>query len=60
METQIPESAKLLALGDISLHGFTRTQFGLSVGYTALAQRLEAYDGITFANLECALTLSKT
>jgi Bacterial capsule synthesis protein PGA_cap len=52
----VPQSTKLLALGDISLHGFTRTQFEQSTGYLALAQRLQAYDGLTLANLECALT----
>ena len=55
----MPQSTTLLALGDISLHGLTRTQFEQSTGYKALAQRLNAYEGITFANLECALTTSK-
>ncbi len=55
----MPQSAKLLALGDISLHGFTHIQFEQSTGHTALAQRLEAYDGITFGNLESALTTRK-
>jgi hypothetical protein len=55
----MPESARLLALGDISLSGLTRTQFEQSTGYKVLAQKLNAYGGITLANLECALTTSK-
>lgn len=55
----MPKSARLLALGDISLHGLTRAQVEQSTGYKVLARRLNAYGGITLANLECALTTSK-
>ena len=53
------KSAKLLALGDISLHGFSQTQFKQSAAYIALVQRLNGFDGVTLANLECPLTKSK-
>lgn len=52
-------SLKLLCLGDISLAGFTQTHFQRSSGYAALVQQLKNYDGITIANLECALTTNK-
>jgi len=55
----VQKPAKLLALGDISLHGFTHNQFEQSAEYAALVQRLESYDGLTLANLECALTRSE-
>ena len=56
---EVQQPAKLLVLGDLSLHGFVQANFGHSPGYTALVQGLEAYDGITLANLECALTMSE-
>jgi Bacterial capsule synthesis protein PGA_cap len=54
----VQRSATLLALGDINLSGFAQEQFEQSSSYNALVRQLAAYDGITLANLECALTTS--
>jgi Bacterial capsule synthesis protein PGA_cap len=59
LEMDMQQSAKLLVLGDISLHSFSQTQFKHSAAYVALVQRIKSYDGLTLANLECVLTRSK-